>query len=418
VLIRLLIIFSVFFLIDIINVFGLKRALSKKWSSVFRSIYLKIYIGVGILLLIYIIVHVFWVGEPGTDYLKYRSYYYMFGIIALVYFPRMVYFAVVIWQTVYYVIKRIFKPNKSYAVYRRKEQHYFIQKFGLFLSILSFGFLLYGMIWGKSDFIVREQTIAFKDLPKSFNGFRIAQVSDMHLGSFSNPKDVKKGLKLLSDQNVDIILFTGDMVNNVASEVDTYIEDFKKLNPKFGMFAILGNHDMGDYVKWKQADMKYVEIKKLINKEEEMGFKMLLNENKIIYRGKDSIALIGVENWGKPPFKKYGNLEKAMRGVNDIPFKILMSHDPSHFDLVISKETDIQLTLSGHTHGMQVGVNCCGIVWSPISWMYQYWNGLYEVNNKFLYVNPGFGFIGLPARIGIRPEITVITLRRIKGGKE
>ena len=416
--ILLLIVFLLFLIIDLVNVFGLKRALSKKWSSLFRSIYLKLYIGIGILLLLYIVIHVSWVGEPGIDYLKYRSYYFMFGIIALVYFPRIVYFAVVIWQTIYYLLKNIFKPNKSYAVYRRKKQHYFIQKFGLFLSILSFCFLLYGMIWGKSNFIVREQTIAFNDLPESFNGFRIAQISDMHLGSFSNIKDVDKGLKLLAKQKVDIILFTGDMVNNVADEVDNYIDDFKKLSPKYGMFAILGNHDMGDYVKWKQTEMKYNEVKKLIDKEQEMGFKMLLNENSIIYRGKDSLALIGVENWGKPPFKQYGNLEKAMRGVENVSFKILMSHDPSHFDLVISKKTNIQLTLSGHTHGMQVGINCCNLIWSPISWMYQYWNGLYKVNNKYLYVNPGFGFIGLPARIGIRPEITIITLRKMKDSNE
>jgi hypothetical protein len=202
------------------------------------------------------------------------------------------------------------------------------------------------------------------------------------------------------------------MVNNVAAELDNYIVDFAQLNAPYGLYSILGNHDMGDYVKWKAESMKFEHIQQLITKEKSMGFKMLLNENNLLYRGGDSIALLGVENWGKPPFKQYGNLSRALKGVESVPFKVLMSHDPSHFNMEVKNNTSIQLTLAGHTHGMQIGFNIWGWQWSPIKWLYPQWMGLYQYGNQALYVNPGFGYIGMPARIGIRPEITILTLRK------
>jgi len=405
------------FIIDLINTFGLRKMLRRLKETYVYKLVIYLYWFLGIALAIYFVIHFIITGYPGEDYKKYRSFFFIFGIFVLLYLPRIVYAIFVIWQSLYYMLKDWLKPNRGYVVRRNKRKNYLIQKIGLIFTILSFISVLYGMIWGKSDFIVKENTIYFKDLPAGFDGFRIAQISDTHLGSFTDNSEVRKGLELLKEQNADILIFTGDMVNNVAEEAVNYVDDFKTINPEMGKFAILGNHDMGDYVKWKQADMKYSEIKQLVDVEEDMGFKMLLNENVILRRNGDSIALLGVENWGKPPFKQYGNLEKTMRGVEDVNFKILMTHDPSHFKLQVLDKTNIQLSFSGHTHGMQFGIDCCGIKWSPIKWLYPEWSGLYKFDNQYLYVNQGFGFLGMPARIGIRPEITIVTLRRGDGNE-
>lgn len=409
---RLLFAIIFVFFIDLINVFGLRQMLSRIKTSFLYKTILYTYWLLGFALAIYFVIHFLVTGYPGEDYIKYRSFFYIFGVFVLLYLPRIVYAFFVIYQFIYYQIMNVLKPKKGFVVKRNKTRNYLVQKLGLAFAIFTFFAVLYGLIWGKSDFVVKEQTIYFKDLPKGFDGFKIAQISDAHLGSFSNYDEVRKGLKLLNEQNADIIIFTGDMVNNVAEELNPYIQDFKALKHKMGKFAILGNHDMGDYVKWKNAEIKFKKLKQLIDSEENMGFKVLLNENTILRRNGDSIALLGVENWGKPPFKQYGNLEKAMRGVDNVAFKILMTHDPSHFKLQVMHKTDIQLSFSGHTHGMQFGIDCYGIKWSPIKWLYPEWSGLYQFDDQYLYVNQGFGFLGMPARIGIRPEITVITLKK------
>ncbi len=410
--IRLIIAVVFVFVIDLINIYGLKRMLRRlKNTFIYKFVFYSYWL-LGVLLAVYFIVHFLIIGYPGEDYVKYRSFFFIFGLFVLLYIPRIVYSLFVIWQYLYYLILRLLKPKRGFVVKRNQRQNYFIQKLGLLFAVVSFAIVLYGIIWGKSDFIVKEKTLYFKDLPSGFDGIRIAQISDTHLGSFTNAADVRKGLRMLQQQKADMIIFTGDMVNNVAKEIDPYSEEFKALNPKMGKYSILGNHDMGDYVKWKKAEMKSREIDKLIDSEESMGFVMLLNENIILKRNGDSIALLGVENWGKPPFKQYGNLAKAMQGIQNVAFKILMTHDPSHFDLQVKGKTDIQLSLSGHTHGMQFGIDCCGLLWSPIKFLYPEWDGLYKFDNQYLYVNPGFGYLGLPARIGIRPEITILTLKR------
>lgn len=412
---RLIFAIAFVFIIDLINSYGLRQMLRRlKGTSIYKLIFYGYWL-LGLALAIYFVIHFIVTGYPGEDYIKYRSFFFVFGLFVLLYLPRIVYAFFVIWQFLYYQIKSVIKPKRGYIVKRNQRKNYLIQKIGLLFAMFAFFAVTYGMIWGKSDFIVKEQTIYFNDLPKGFGGFRIAQISDTHLGSFANEDNVRKGLKLLNKQNADIIIFTGDMVNNVAEEVEPYIDDFRALKPKMGKFAILGNHDMGDYVKWKKAEMKYAEIKQLVDIEEGMGFKMLLNQNTILRRNGDSIALLGVENWGKPPFKQYGNLEKTMSGVENIDFKILMTHDPSHFKLKVLGKTDINISFSGHTHGMQFGIDCCGIKWSPIKFLYPEWSGLYKFDSQYLYVNQGFGFLGMPARIGIRPEITVITLKRGTG---
>ena len=410
---KIAILIFISFLIDLVNYFGLKKMLYRFRDSGIYFILLKAYIYIGVLLLIYFIGHFFYIGNPGIDFIKFRSYFFLFGLYALLYIPRIIFLDFVLLQWIYYVFKKFFISASSYRVSRLPKRSYIIQKIGLVISFFSFILVLYGMIWGKSDFIARENTVYFKDLPKGFEGFKLVHFSDAHLGSFTNRADVIKGLDLIKAQNADIVVFTGDMVNNIADEMLDYIPDFKNIKSKYGKFAILGNHDMGDYLKWKDASLKYKELQRMIEFEQQMGFEMLLNQNKVIYRNGDSIALLGVENWGKPPFKQYGDLSKALNGVENVKFKILLSHDPSHFMQRVKSKEDIQLTLSGHTHGLQVGFRCCGIKWSPISMLYKQWNGLYEYADQYLYVSPGFGYIGLPARIGIRPEITVITLRNI-----
>lgn len=407
-------IFAVVFvlIIDLINTYGLRKMLGGFKDTFLYKFIFYLYWLLGLALALYFIIHFLITGYPGEDYIKYRSFFFIFGLFILLYLPRIVYSFFVVWQSSYYGIKKILKPRRGFVVKRNQHRHYLIQKIGLYFAMVMFFAVLYGLIWGKSDFVVKEQTLYFKDLPAGFDGFKIAQISDAHLGSFTNYKDVRKGISLLSEQDADMIVFTGDMVNNVAEEVNPYIEDFTALKPPMGKYAILGNHDMGDYVKWKKADMKYAEIKQIIDSEENMGFEMLLNENTILRRNGDSIALMGVENWGKPPFRQYGNLEKTMRGVENFDFKILMTHDPSHFKMQVLNKTNIQLSFSGHTHGMQFGIDCCGIKWSPIKFLYPQWSGLYKFDEQYLYVNQGFGFLGMPARIGIRPEITIIILKR------
>ncbi len=409
---RLAVLIAVVIVVDFVDFVGLKVMLRRLKNTNFYNRLFVVYWAMDVLMALYFMIHFLWVGYPGDDYKKYRSFFFVFGVFLLVYLPRFVYFLFVVGQLIYYKLKLLFKPKRNYSVNRKKRNNYIIQKVGLLFAGLMFFLVLYGMIWGKDNFVVKQETIYFSDLPISFDGLRIAQLSDMHLGSFTSTAEVEKGVDLLRKQNPDLILFTGDMVNNVAAELDDYKKLFANIHPKYGMYAILGNHDMGDYVKWKDTKIQLSKIQQIIDAEEDMGFVMMLNQNKILYKGDDSIAIIGVENWGKPPFKKYGDLHLAMRGVENVPFKILLTHDPSHFDLEVKEKTPIQLTLSGHTHGMQMGIDCCGFKWSPIQWLYPEWDGLYRFGRQYIYVNPGFGYIGMPLRIGISPEITIITLKR------
>lgn len=273
--------------------------------------------------------------------------------------------------------------------------------------------ILFGLTRGKHFYRVRRETIYFPDLPQVFDGFTITQLSDIHSGSFDDAKGVKKGIDLVNAQKSDLLLFTGDLVNNMASEMDPWTPLFKKLEAPYGKYSVLGNHDYGDYIKWESVSAKEANLKRLKAVHSEMGFKLLLNETVTISKEGQSIALIGVENWGKGGFHKYGDLRKATASIPADSFKILMSHDPSHWDeVVLDHDQHVHLTLSGHTHGMQFGIELLGFKWSPIKYVYKQWAGLYNQAGKYLYVNRGFGFLGLKGRIGIWPEIAVLTLKR------
>jgi predicted MPP superfamily phosphohydrolase len=279
----------------------------------------------------------------------------------------------------------------------------------LFLNVL------FGITRGRHFYRVRRETIYFPDLPEAFDGFTITQITDVHSGSFTNADGVQKGLDLVNAQKSDVILFTGDLVNNQASEMEKWIPAFSGLRAPMGKFSVLGNHDYGDYRQWPSPEAKSANLDRLKQIHAEIGFRLLLDESVSLQKGGQTITLLGVENWGKGGFHKYGDLAKATAGVPDNSFKVLMSHDPSHWEAVtLDHHQHIHLTLSGHTHGMQFGIELFGLKWSPIKYVYKQWAGLYPKDGRFLYVNRGFGFLGLKGRIGIWPEVAVITLKKKK----
>lgn len=289
----------------------------------------------------------------------------------------------------------------------------FISQTALVLSAIPFLGILHGVLIGKYRYRVVNHTLEFDDLPTAFDGFTITQISDIHSGSFDNKKKLEYGVDLINQQNSDVILFTGDLVNNQSKEMEPWIETFKKLTAPMGIYSILGNHDYGDYMSWPSKEAKEANMLRLYEIQEELGFKLLRNEHVQIEKGGASIDLIGVENWGKG-FAQHGDLPKAVANLSDDSFKILMSHDPSHFDEEVKKFSQfIHLTLSGHTHGMQFGIEIPGFIkWSPASLRYPKWAGLYEEFGRYLHVNRGFGFLAFPGRVGIWPEITVIKLKK------
>jgi predicted MPP superfamily phosphohydrolase len=307
--------------------------------------------------------------------------------------------------------EKLFGSSRAFTLPQRRR---FLSVIALGLAAIPFGALLYGMYKGKYNFKVLKYTLEFDDLPDAFDGYRITQISDIHSGSFDNRKMIEYGVSLINQQKSDTILFTGDMVNNMTEEMKPWADLFATLEAKDGKYSVLGNHDYGDYIPWETAELKNQNLQDLKDLQKEMGFDLLLNEHRYLTKGEDKIALVGVENWGKGGCKKAGDLQKAVSNISEQDFKILMSHDPSHWEAeVVPDEKHFHLTLSGHTHGMQFGIEIPGwIKWSPVKWRYKHWAGIYKEQGQFINVNRGFGFLGYPGRVGIWPEITVITLKK------
>ena len=302
---------------------------------------------------------------------------------------------------------KYFTAKENYFPERRK----FISTTALAAAGIFSALAIDGIIFGKYRHTVRKVKLRFKNLPENFKGYKIVQISDVHSGSFFNPQKLQKAIDLINEQDADVVLFTGDMVNNYADEFKPFIPLFKSIKAKDGKFSILGNHDYGDYGAWNSREEKAQNIPNLKNYQAEAGFKLLRNENIALEKNREKIYLLGVENWGIKPFPQYGDLDKALKGVPEDAIKVLMSHDPTHFDEVVKKhKTHVHLTLSGHTHGMQFGLDLKNIKWSPVKFKYKKWADLYESEGKYLYVNRGFGVIAYPGRVGINPEITVIEL--------
>ena len=300
--------------------------------------------------------------------------------------------------------------NESIIPSRRK----FVSQLALGLAAIPFASILYGVFKGRYNFKVLKYELTYDDLPDAFDGYRITQISDIHSGSFDNKEKVNYAIDLINEQASDVILFTGDMVNNAATEMEEWKDSFGRLKAVDGKFSVLGNHDYGDYVQWPSEEAKVANLDRLKEIQKEMEFKLLLNEHQYIEKGGERIAIVGVENWGTGGFKKAGDLNKAISDVQSTDFKVLMSHDPSHWELEVKDHPEhFHLTLSGHTHGMQFGIEIPGwFKWSPVKWRYKYWAGIYEEAKQYINVNRGFGYLAFPGRVGIWPEITVITLKK------
>ncbi|UKT62226.1 metallophosphoesterase [Pedobacter mucosus] len=301
-----------------------------------------------------------------------------------------------------------FEPE-GYHVLTRNNAWLYFSLLMFALTVLVFG---YGIAKGKYAYRVIKHTLYFEDLPEAFDGFTLTQISDVHAGSFTNPKEVQKGIDLINAQNSDLFVFTGDLVNNAAAEIIPYIKHFSQIKATYGQYSVLGNHDYGDYMKWPSEQAKVQNLSQLKSYHADLGFKLLLDEHIKITKGNDQIILMGIENWGIG-FGERGDLNKALQGTKTDDFKILLSHDPSHWEAQVKNNpSKIQLSLAGHTHGMQFGIEAFGIKWSPVKYRYKHWAGILTENGRYLNVNRGFGFIGFSGRIGIWPEITVIELKK------
>jgi hypothetical protein len=340
------------------------------------------------------------------------------GLLLLIYIPKIILALVLFGEDIFRIgfgsINHFAKYNDSldFLASRRK----FVSQIGLGLAAIPFLSLLYGETIGKYNYKVIKQRIFFPDLPDAFDGFTITQISDVHSGSFDNPEKINYAIDLVNEQNSDMILFTGDIVNTHAKEMHPWIDTFKKIREhKYGKYSVLGNHDYGEYISWPSEAAKEENFQNIKNLHGQIDFKLMLNEHTLIEKGNDKIALVGVENWGHN-FKKVGDVNLASANLTKEDFKILMSHDPSHWDYEVKNhEKNFQLTLSGHTHGFQFGIEIPGVIkWSPIQYIYKQWAGLYENMGRYIYVNRGFGFHAYSGRVGIMPEITVIELKKGK----
>ena len=289
----------------------------------------------------------------------------------------------------------------------------FIAKLALGLGAIPFLGLLWGMAKGATDYQVRRITLKFPNLPLAFEGFKVLQISDLHTGSFNSTEPLERAVAMINRQGADLILMTGDLVNNRATEVEPHIPTLAGIKSELPIFSSLGNHDYGDYVQWESPAQKRENLERLMQNHAKIGWTLLNDTSHTITRGTDKIAVLGVQNWSSHAnFPKHGNLPQAHAASGNAPFKILLSHDPSHWEAQVLHYPDIDLTLSGHTHGMQFGVNLPFMKWSPVSYVYKQWAGLYEQGRQKLYVNVGLGFLGYPGRVGFLPEITVFELRR------
>jgi len=388
---RLLLIFLIFILGDIY--------FFQAFTTVFHTAFLhKAYWYIDLLLLIGVLTLIF-LRRQGKDIQRQAGN--LITSFLIVYIPKLVALPILLTEDLLRIVQG-FPPRNIY-----------LSEFVLICAALIVFVIAFGLTRGRHFYRVKKEILSFPDLPDAFDGFKITQISDIHSGSLSDVDGVRRGIALANAQNSDVLLFTGDLVNNKAAEMEKWISDFTLLKAPFGKFSVLGNHDYGDYTQWDNADLKASNLHRLKEIHQEMGFKLLLNESIKINKKGASIALIGVENWGKGGFHQYGDLSKATADLSADSFKILMSHDPSHWDRVtLTHDKHVHLTLAGHTHGMQFGIELFGLKWSPIQYFYEQWAGLYQKQGKYLYVNRGFGFHGLKGRIGVWPEITVITLKR------
>lgn len=339
---------------------------------------------------------------------------YAIGFFLAFFVPKLIMFFLLFGEDLVRLImggvKKLAHTSSDFSVPSRRK---FISQIALGIAAIPFASLLYGMYQGRYNYKVLKYVLFFDDLPDAFDKYRITQISDIHSGSFDNPEKIKYGIDLINEQESDVVTFTGDLVNNRADEMEDWKELFGSIRAKDGVYSVLGNHDYGDYVKW-EAGEKAENLERLKGVHAEMGWDLLLNEHRFVEKDGQRIAFVGVENWGAGGFKKKGDLDKAAGQVLNEDFKVLLSHDPSYWQEKIKNDPKhYHLTLSGHTHGMQFGIEIPGwFKWSPVQYRYENWAGIYEEFGRYINVNRGFGFLAYPGRVGIWPEISVIELRK------
>lgn len=407
-------------LADIYAYKGLK-ILAAGITNPFVKPFLKIIFWLIPLLLISVVFYVSYIRQADTDPRIFNSYYYIIGFAFLIYLPKLVFILFHLLEDIIHAIIALSGKftywagkHQSRISAKRAKRWTLLSKTGIVIALIPFLAIIYGMVIGRFDFRVTNISIRHESVPEAFDGFRIIHISDLHIGSFYGyEKQIKKAVELIKKEKPDLIVFTGDLVNNFSSEAAGFIDVLSEMSAPYGMFSILGNHDYGDYYQWATPYRKQENMELMYDIHNRIGFRLLLNESDSVEAGGQKIAVVGVENWGVPPFPQYGDLDKASAGTEDFPFRILLTHDPSHWDAEVLGKTDIEITLAGHTHGMQVGLEVGNIKWSPGKLKYPRWGGLYEENGQYLYVNRGLGFIAFPGRIGMPPEITVIELRTL-----
>jgi predicted MPP superfamily phosphohydrolase len=385
---------------------------SKGWNPLWKSL---IRYGFWIPTLLTILALFWWTFDDPYIYSSNFRNWIITGIVAT-YFSKIVgilfLFIDDLQRGVRWVIS-LFQKNSSGSsageVITRSE---FLSKTALIAASVPLGAFAYGIISGAHDYRIRKVAIKLPNLPKAFDGIKIAQLSDIHSGSFWNKTAVKGGVEMVLNEKPDAVFFTGDLVNNESSEVKEYMDVFNKLRAPLGVFSITGNHDYGDYNSWASKEAKQQNFKDLVTAHKELGFDLLLNENRFLVQGGEKLAILGIENWGTR-FSKHGLLDKAYLGTEEAAVKLLLSHDPTHWDAQVRpKYKDIDVMFAGHTHGAQFGVNIGDFTWTPVQHVYKQWGGLYHEDSQYLYVNRGFGYLGYPGRVGMPPEITIFELKR------
>jgi uncharacterized protein len=407
-------IFILFILLIDVYIFQAVKSVSVTASSRSRSIIYNIYWFISVSVVLGFLV--FSMIKPEAMSKLFRTY--LFAVMIGIFLSKLtaVFFILIddIRRGIQWLAVKIFYSTRQVDTESTEaiSRSVFLNWLGLIAGGGLFGSLIYGF-GNKYKYEVKNVKLSFENLPPGFKGLKILHISDIHCGSFTDAEAVMHGIDKIINQQADLILFTGDLVNNMAIEMDPYKEMFGKLKAPMGVYSTLGNHDYGDYVQWPQDGItKEQNLENLKKVHADMGWRLLMNEHVVLERGGDQIALLGIENWGaKARFPKHGRLDLAQEGTEKYPFKILMSHDPSHWDAqVLPGYPTIDLMLSGHTHGMQFGVEIPGFKWSPVQYMYKQWGGAYASEKQQLYVNRGFGFIGYPGRVGILPEITLLEL--------
>lgn len=403
--IRILVPAVLIFLLDY-YAFQALKTVSGNWSQVTRNIVYSIYWLVPILAIGMIAAGAYGLLEG----LNKTTYTFLRSFLTIAYVAKIPMVALLLVDD----LRRLFvfgqeRFNKTTTYSKSRSE--FLATTGIILGALPFLTLIYGIVRNRYRYKVFRETVKLANLPESLKGLKIVQISDIHSGSFDQIDPVRGAVEMINKEDADLVFFTGDLVNSIASEMTNYIDVFSEIKAKKGVFSVLGNHDYGDYHNWSSVEEKKANLDTLKGIHKQMGWDLLLNENRILEVNEEKFAVIGVENYSASAhFPKYGDLEKAYQGAENMPLKLLLSHDPSHWENQIL-DTDIDLTFSGHTHGMQFGIEIPGwFKWSPVKYAYKQWAGLYQTGKQYLYVNRGLGFLGYPGRVGILPEITVIEL--------